>query len=70
MCLSPTTLHQSHISATKSCSYIKDGSRNISRYPGIAQTTDVYARKLLDSIIEFDEEYDDEMDVKESEESA
>ena len=36
----------------------------------IAQTTDVYARKLLDSIIEFDEEYDDEMDVKESEESA
>ena len=33
----------------------------------IAQTTDVYARKLLDSIIE---EYDDEMDVKESEESA
>lgn len=30
----------------------------------IAQTTDVYARKLLDSIIEFDEEYDDEMDVK------
>ena len=36
----------------------------------IAQTTDVYARKLLDSIIEFDEEYDDEMDVKEREESA
>ena len=36
----------------------------------IAQTTDVYARKLLDSIIEFDEEYDDEMGVKESEESA
>ena len=36
----------------------------------IARTTDVYARKLLDSIIEFDEEYDDEMDVKGSKESA
>ena len=36
----------------------------------IAQTKDVYARKLLDSIIEFDEEYDDEMDVKGSKESA
>ena len=36
----------------------------------IAQTTDVYARKLLDSIIEFDEEYDDEMDIEGNKESA
>ena len=36
----------------------------------IAQTTDVYARKLLDSIIEFDEEFDDEAGMEGSKESA
>lgn len=36
----------------------------------IAQTTDVYARKLLDSIIEFDEEFDDEARPEGSKESA
>ncbi len=36
----------------------------------IAQTTDVYARKLLDSIIEFDEEYDNEADTEGNKVSA